>query len=63
MTTFICTLNSSGGRSTQIFYLSKSITTTMQKYSVTKKSIAFNILLKVCKIWGDLLAKYGRNEI
>ncbi len=37
--------NSSGGRSTQILYLSKSNNTIISKHSITSKSPAFNILL------------------
>ena len=37
----------SGGKSTQMFYLSKSINTVMQKYSVISKSPEFKNVLEL----------------
>lgn len=42
---FDVTIQSGGGGSIQIFDLSKSRNTTMQKYSITSKSPEFNMFI------------------
>ena len=48
---------SSGGRSIQIFYLSTSSNTTVQKYSVTSKTPAFKSYLSKCS--NTMVQKYS----
>ena len=52
-----------GAKRTQLFYLSKSTNTAMKKYSVTSKSLEFNIYWCKTKVLVSKCTKYQKQKV